>query len=569
MDLNNLIACAKGEIKADLVLTNARIINVFSGDIISGNIAVKDGYIAGIGDYSGITEMDMKNKFICPGFIDAHVHIESSMASVSEFARAVVRCGTTSVIADPHEIANVMGTEGIKYMFKSGENQPLNVFYSLPSCVPATNMETSGAILNSDDLKQLINNKNIKALAEMMNYPGVIYRDIEVLKKIMLAKDSCKRADGHCPGLSSKDLNAYLCSGISSDHECSTAREAREKLAAGMFIMVREGTGVKNLEDLLPIINEKTFHRIMWCTDDRHPHDILEYGHVDYIVRKAVKAGLDPVTAIQIATINPAQYFSIHDTGAIAPGRQADLIVFSNLNNINPEQVWHKGVLVSEHNKMLPNIKQPSSFTLSGSMNLQPDSIDFSIPAETENIRVIKIIPNQLLTSQSIEKTNIINNMASSDPDRDLLKIAVVDRHSGKGSTGKGFVKGLGLNHGALASSVAHDSHNIIVVGTNDEDMKTALKQVVKMGGGLAAACNKQIKAKLPLPIAGLMSYEPLPVIQEQLDNILTESKKLGSKLPDPFMILSFLALPVIPELKITDQGLVDVNLFKHVSLFV
>ncbi|QTA82295.1 Adenine deaminase [Desulfonema limicola] len=569
MDLNNLIACARGEIEADLVLKNARIINVFSGEIVPGNIAVKEGYIAGIGSYFGVVETDMQNRFICPGFIDAHVHIESSMASVSEFARAAVCCGTTSVIADPHEIANVMGIKGIEYMLKSACNQPVNIFYSLPSCVPATNMETSGAVLNSYDLSLFINNKNIKALAEMMNYPGVIYRDEEVLKKLMLAKNSGKRADGHCPGLSGKDLNAYLCPGISSDHECTTAKEAREKIASGMYVMIREGTGAKNLDDLLPVINEKNFHKMMWCTDDRHPHDILDHGHIDYIVRRAVKSGFDPVTAIQIATINPAQYYNIHDSGAIAPGRQADFIVFSNLDNICPQQVWHKGILVAENRKILSQVKQPPSLRLPGSMNLTPESIDFSIPAETEKIRVIKIIPGQVLTSQIIEKAHIINNMSVSDPDRDILKIAVVERYSGKGVTGIGFVQGLGLKHGALASSVAHDSHNIIVAGTNDKDMKTALNQVVKMGGGLAAACNSRVKAELPLPIAGLMSYEPLPVIRKHLDHLLDEAKKLGSELPDPFMTLSFLALPVIPELKITDKGLVDVNLFKHVSLFV
>lgn len=569
MKLNEMIKCARGEKQADLLLTNASIINVFSGEIIPGSIAVANGYIAGFGSYPAKKVVDMKGRFVAPGFIDAHVHIESSMSCPTEFARCVLPHGTITVAADPHEIANVLGAEGIDYMIDSSKDQPMNIFFTLPSCVPATEMETSGAKLGADDLLPFLDHRRIIALAEMMNFPGVIYRNKEVLRKIEHMKKQRKPVDGHAPGLTGRDLYAYISAGISSDHECMTIKEAEEKLNAGMHIMIREGTGAKNLKTLLPLVNRHTARRVMWCTDDRHPHDIIKEGHIDFIVRSAIRMGLDPVIAIQIATINPAEYFGLNHVGAIAPGRQADMVVFSDIKNPVIEEVYVRGNLSARKGNMLPEIKRPAPLNIRPSMNVDIAKIDFSIPAVTQRARVIEIIPDQLVTGQSLIKVPVLGSSAVSDIKHDILKIAVVERHKGTQNTGMGFVRGFGLKQGALASSVAHDSHNIIIVGTNDEDMKTALEAIVKMGGGLAAACNGKIRADLPLPIAGLMSLQPVKTIKEKLDHLIDTSREFGSSLNDPFMTLSFLALPVIPELKITDKGLVDVAKFKIVPLFV
>jgi len=569
MNLDEMIKYARGEKQADLLLTNASIVNVFSGEIFPGSIAVADGYIAGFGSYPAKRVVDMKGRFVAPGFIDAHVHIESSMSRPTEFARCVVARGTTTAVADPHEIANVLGTGGIQYMIDSSKDQPMNIYFTLPSCVPATDMETSGAKLGTDDLLPFMDNSRIIALAEMMNFPGVIYRDNEVLRKIESMKKQRKPVDGHAPGLTGRDLYAYISAGILSDHECTTEKEAKEKLNAGMHIMIREGTGAKNLKQLLPVVNHRTARRIMWCTDDRHPHDILEEGHIDFIVRSAIRMGLDPVVAIQMATINPADYFGLNNVGAIAPGRQADLVVFSDIKNPVIEEVYFRGNLAAEEGKILPEIEKPAPVDIKSSMNVKIDDIDFSIPADAQHARVIELISNQIITGQSIIEVAVTGNSAVSDIKRDILKIAVIERHKGTGNTGKAFVKGFGLKQGALASSVAHDSHNIIIVGTNDEDMKTALGAVVKMGGGLAATCNGKILAGLPLPIAGLMSMQPVKTVKEKLDNLIGISRNFGSSLKDPFMTLSFLALPVIPELKITDKGLVDVAKFSIVPLFI
>jgi adenine deaminase len=569
MNLKNMIRSARGRKPVDLVLANARIINVFSGEIFDGDIAVAHGYIVGFGSYAAKKTVDMGGRFVAPGFIDAHVHIESSMTGITEFARAVVACGTTTVVADPHEIANVLGTEGIDYMLRSSQGQPMNIYFTLPSCVPATNMETSGAVLTAEDLLPFMGHDQILALAEMMNYPGVIHEDPEVLKKIEMAKTGHKPVDGHAPGLSGHDLCAYISAGISSDHECTTEREAKEKLDLGMHIMIREGTAAKNLEALLPVVNERTARRMMWCTDDRHPQDILEKGHIDSMVRKAIGAGLDPVIAIQMATINPAEYFKIETVGAIAPGRKADLVVFSDLDSPHMEAVYSGGVLVAENGKMSPEIAPPDPVLVPSSMNVDTQQIDLSIPATNKRIRVMDIVPDQIITGQRIMEAMIWQGKAVADISRDMLKIAVVERHTGSGNVGKGFVRGFGLKRGAIASSVAHDSHNIIVVGTNDDDMHAAIRAIVEMGGGLAAVYDKKVCADLALPIAGLMSLEPIPAVRDKIDRLIHAARKLGTTLDDPFMTLSFLALPVIPELKITDKGLVDVARFKTVSLFV
>jgi len=569
MNLRGIITAARGDEPADLVLTNARIIDVFSGEIVPGSIAIKGGFIAGIGAYRAAETVDLNNRIVAPGFIDAHVHIESSMMSVTEFARTVLARGTTTVVADPHEIANVLGAEGIRYMLESGKNQPLNIYYTLSSCVPATDMETAGARLTADDLAAFIDHDRILALAEMMNFPGVIQADPEVLRKINLARNSRKPIDGHSPGVSGMALNAYIAAGISSDHECTTVEEAQERLRAGMHIMVREGTGAKNLDLLLPAVNQRTWRRMMWCTDDRHPHDLREEGHIDYIVRSAVRKGLDPVTAIQMATINPADYFGLKDAGAIAPGRKADLLVISDLKTVHISQVYCQGKLVAQEGTVAPQLEKPVPVEVPQSMNVRVKDIDFAIRADGDRIRLIEVIPDQIVTRSSQTQARVADGMALSDPQRDILKIAVVDRHSDSGSTGKAFVRGLGLKKGAIASSVAHDSHNIIVVGVDDGDMHTAVEAVIKMKGGLAAASDGSLRASLPLPIAGLMSDAPVETICPKLDHLLEAAREFGCTLSDPFMTLSFLALPVIPSLKITDKGLVDVDIFSFVPLFV
>lgn len=569
MELSRLIRKAGGQEPVDLLLANTRVINVYSGKIVPTDIAVADETVVGFGAYAARQVLDLKGRYAAPGLIDAHVHIESAMTCVTEFARAVAAMGTTSVVADPHEIANVLGADGIDYMLCSAEGQPMNIFFALPSCVPATDMETSGAVLNARDLRPFMSKDRVVALAEMMNYPGVIFGDGDVLEKIRTAKGLGLPVDGHAPGLSGRRLYTYIAAGIASDHECTTAAEAEEKLAAGMRIMIREGTGAKNLQALLPVVNERTSRRMMWCTDDRHPHDLIAEGHIDAIVRKAVQAGLDPVTAIQMATLNTAEYFGLSRLGAIAPGKQADLIVFSALDSFQVEQVYHRGRLIAENGRISSNVEPPAAAPCPSSMHVGDFSIDFSITAESTNMLVIDIVPDQIVTRRSVLPVSIFHNTAVSDPSRDLLKIAVIERHKGSGNIGKGFVRGLGLKKGALASSVAHDSHNIIVVGTTDEDMKAAAAAVTQMQGGLAVVCDRQVRAQLPLPIAGLMSWDPVNRVADGLDRLIKAARDLGASPADPFMTLSFLALPVIPQLKITDRGLVDVEQFAIVPLFV
>ena len=569
MQTGEFINASHGDPPCDLLLKNARIVDVFSGEIMAGSVAVSGGRVAGIGEYPARTTVDLGGRFVAPGFIDSHVHIESSMACVGAFARAVVVRGTTAVVADPHEIANVLGAGGIRYMLESAEDQPINVFYTLPSCVPATDMETAGARLAAADLEPFFHDPRIVALGEMMNYPGVLNGDPDVLEKIEAARRHGKPVDGHAPGLSGRDLAAYVAAGITSDHECTTAAEALEKLAAGMHIMIRQGTGARNLSALLPIVTERSSPRLMWCTDDRHPHDLLNEGHIDSIVAAAIRAGVAPVTAIRMATLNPAERFGLTHLGAVAPGRQADLVVFSDLTAFRVEDVYVRGELIAKNGRPVAGIRTPAPVPAPPSMKVNLPALDFSRPAGGRRLRVIDVIPDQIVTRQAIESAPVEGNRLVSDPSRDLLKIAVVERHTGSGRIGLGMVRGIGLKQGALASSVAHDSHNIIVAGVTDADMAAAVGAVVEMGGGIAAASGGRMAAGLPLPLAGLMSLEPVQAVSDAMDRLVRAAHDLGSPLKDPFMTLSFLALPVIPELKITDRGLVDVLQFKHVSLFV
>jgi adenine deaminase len=569
MHPSEYVNAVRGKAPCDLLLSNARIVNVFSGETAAGSVAVAAGRIAGIGDYPARTTVDLGGRFVAPGFIDAHVHIESSMTCVAEFARAVVARGTTAVVADPHEIANVLGAEGIRYMLASAADQPISVFYALPSCVPATDMETAGARLSATDLEPFFQDPRIVALGEMMNYPGVLTGDPEVLRKIDAARRHGRPVDGHAPGLSGKDLAAYVAAGISSDHECTAAAEAVEKLAAGMHIMIREGTGARNLAALLPIVTERNARRLMWCTDDRHPHDLLEDGHIDSIVAAAIRGGVDLVTAIRMATLNPAERFGLTHLGAVAPGRQADLVVFSDPSRLRVEAVYVRGELVARDGRLVDGTGIPPSLPAPPSMNVRLEGLDFSLPAAGGWLRVIDLVPDQILTRQSTEPAPVEGGRLVSDPGRDLLKIAVVERHSGSGRIGLGMVRGFGLRQGALASSVAHDSHNIVVVRVSETDMRAAVTEVAAMGGGIAATAGGQIAARLPLPVAGLMSLEPVQAVSAAMDRLVRAAHEMGSALKDPFMTLSFLALPVIPELKITDRGLVDVLQFRHVDLFV
>jgi adenine deaminase len=568
MELNQFINIARGDASADLLLRGGQIVNVFSGEVHDADIAIADEKIVGVG--SGFTAnetIDVTGKVIAPGFIDAHVHIESAMVPPPEFARAVVPRGTTTVITDPHEIGNVLGLDGIRYMFDAAKYNPLSMFVMLPSCVPATNMETSGATLRSYDIEPFKENPWVLGLAEMMNYPGTINGDPDVLAKIELFKD--KIIDGHAPGLSGLDLNAYVAAGIRSDHECTTVEEAREKLRLGMTIFIREATTAHNLDALLALITPATSARICWCTDDRQPSDLIDQGGIDYLVRRSIRQGIDPVTAIQIATINPASYYGLHDRGAITPGRRADLVVLDNLRNVTTKMVLRGGVVVAQDGQLLPFDKPQREVRLRGSMNVNWDKVSFRIPARGRRARVIGVIPDQIVTEHLIEELTIENGEAVQDPGLDLLKIAVIDRHANTGAHTVGFVKGIGLRQGAIASSIAHDHHNLVVVGTDDGSMMTAARAVAKSGGGLSVANKQAVLAQLPLPIAGLMSDQPIETVRAQMDEVLAAAHNLGATLHDPFMAMSFLALAVIPELKITDQGLVDVSKFQKVPLFV
>jgi adenine deaminase len=569
MTMEHLIAVARGDQPADLLLRNGKVVNVYSGEIMEMDIAVAAGHVAGFGPRSALSEVDLQGCYVAPGFIDAHVHIESAMASPTEFARAVLPHGTTTVVADPHEIANVLGLAGIEYMLQSTTSLPMQFFFTLSSCVPATSMETAGAALTAEALAPLMPHPRVVALAEMMNFPGVIQGDPSVMAKIRLARDARKRVDGHAPGVQGPSLDAYIAAGVASDHECITAAEAMEKLRRGMHIMIREGTGAKNMAALRDIIQPATAHRLMWCTDDRHPHDILAEGHIDAMVRQAIRLGVAPHLAIRLATLNPAAYFGLPRTGAIAPGLRADMVVFNRLENPVAEAVYAGGQRVAEHGRLLETVDFPDPIPPAPAMHVDPAALDFRVTAAGPRIRVIEIVPGQIVTRHGQAATPVADGRAVADPDRDLLKIAVVERHRGTGRTGIGFVKGMGLRRGAIASSVAHDAHNIIVVGARDDDMHTAVRHVVAMQGGLAVVAEGKVLASLALPIAGLMSPEPIRSIQDQLTGLTRAARDLGTSLPDPFMTLSFLALPVIPELKITDRGLVDVDRFEPVDLFL
>src|SRR5512136_921563 len=528
MELKQFIDIARGEAPADLLLKDGQIVNVFTGEVHDADVAIAEGKIVAIGaGYTAKETIDVAGQVIAPGFIDAHVHIESAMVPPPEFARAVVPRGTTTVITDPHEIGNVLGLDGIRYMFDAAKYNPLSMFVMLPSCVPATNMETSGATLRSWDIEPFKDNPWVLGLAEMMNYPGTISGDPEVLAKIALFKD--KVLDGHAPGLTGLLLNAYVAAGIRSDHECTTVEEAREKLRLGMTIFIREATTAHNLDALLAVITPATSSRICWCTDDRQPSDLIDQGGIDYVVRRAIRQGIDPVTAIQIATINPANYYGLHDRGAITPGRRADLVVLDNLRNVTTKMVLREGAVVAQDGQLLPFEKPRRPARVRGSMNVNWDKISFRIEAKGHRARVIGVIPDQIVTEYLVEELTIENGEAVLSPGLDLLRIAVIDRYADRSAYIGGFVKGVGLRQGVIASSIAHDHHNLVVIGADDDSMMTAAHTVSRTGGGLSVAHRQAVLAQVPLPIAGLMSDQPIETVRSQMDEVLNAAHNLGA----------------------------------------
>jgi adenine deaminase len=566
MELADLIEVARGDEPADLLLKDAKVVNVFTGEIEETHIAIVHSRIAGLGNYQAREVVDLGGRYVCPGFIDAHAHIESAMVPPNEFARAVVPHGTTTVVTDPHEIANVLGLEGIRYMLEMAKYNPLSIYVMAPSCVPSTQMETTGAELRWYDLQTLQHEPYVLGLGEMMNFPGVINGVPDVLDKLRAFQGRVK--DGHAPGVDGKRLMAYTAANIGSDHECTTVEEARHKLGLGMFIFLREATNARNLRDLLPVVDAHTSRRLGFCTDDRMPADLLDEGHIDHMVRVAIAEGVDPVTAIRMATLNPSEYFHLHDRGAIAPARRADLLVFSDLRTPQVEMVYRGGKLVAKDGETIPWERPQRPSVLRSSMNVDWSQVNFRIPADGDRVRLIGLVPDQIVTEHLVEDLSVQQGEVMADPSRNILKMAVIERHLATGNVGLGFVKGLGLQKGAIASTVAHDHHNIVVAGADDESMFNAVQAITATRGGMAAAYDETVLAQLPLPIAGLMSDQPIESVRRQLDEILAAARQLGSPLHDPFMALSFLALPVVPSLKLTDRGLVDVDKFELVSLF-
>lgn len=566
--LKKRILAARREIPCDLVLKKGRVVNVFSGEIQERDVAVYDGFIVGLGpEYQGKEEIDVKEKWIIPGLIDAHLHIESSMLLPSRLAAALLPHGTTTIISDPHEIGNVMGMEGIRFMLKESETLPFDIFFTAPSCVPATHLETSGARLSASDLAALKNEPRILGLAEMMNFPGVLMGVPEVIEKIVCFGD--KIIDGHAPSLKGYDLQAYLTAGIGSDHETCDPLEGREKLSGGMMLMIREGTSARNLEALLPLVTAENARRFCFVSDDLHPRDIRERGHLNFVIKKAINLGLHPVTAVQMATLNPAEYFGLKDRGAVGPGHRADLVVLGDLHRLTVERVFKDGRLVVNHGELIDFTPADEECAKWGSMNVLPLAPErFRIAHRSKKARVITLVPGQILTGVLHESIKSENGWVVSDIEADILKLAVVERHKATGQIGLGLVKGFGLKRGALGSSIAHDSHNLIAVGVRDQDLWRSIEEVKNMGGGVAVIADNQVMARVPLEVAGLMSRGSLKALTKQLDRANKAASALGCSIPEPFMALSFLALPVIPELRLTDRGLVDVKKFSLVPLF-
>ena len=570
--LREQVAAATGSKKAELVLKNAQIVNVFTQSVETGDIAIEGGYIVGIGNYEGITEKDLGGAYVCPGFLDGHIHIESSMTSPGEFERAVVPHGTIAVITDPHEIANVAGTAGIRFMMQSAQKLDLDVYFMLPSCVPATDLDESGAELLARDLEPFYADEKVLGLAEMMNAFGVTHGDKGCFEKLVQARSLKKAIDGHAPALSGKELNAYVTAGIRSDHECSDFEEAKEKFARGQWIMIRQGTAAKNLQGLMGLIEDPYYQRCLLVTDDKHPGDLIRIGHIDAIIREAVSMGADPIRAIRMGTLNAAAYFGLHDMGAVAPGYKADLAVFDDLRTLNVKQVYKGGKLVAEDGKMLHQKEKITDWSdeikerVFHSFHRDPITVEELQLKKTTGThqRVIDMVAHELITRERIEEWKELPGMAPGvDISRDIVKLAAIERHKNTGHVGLGFLGKYGLKRGAVATSIGHDSHNLVIAGVTDEDMVLAGNRVIENGGGLAIALAGKVLADLPLPIGGLMADEPVEVVDEKLEHMKKLSVELGiSEDIDAFMTLAFISLPVIPKLRLNTYGVVDVE--KH-----
>jgi adenine deaminase len=571
VDLKTRTDIAAGREPADLVLKNGRIVNVLSCEIHEGDVAIAGDRIAGIGQYEGHETVDLEGQYVCPGFIDGHVHIESSMLSVPEFAKLVAAHGTTAVVTDPHEIANVMGMEGIRFMLASSKYCPIHVYFMVSSSVPASRFESCGGELRALDLLPLLSDRWVLGLAEMMDYRGVVAGDTDCLDKLGLMDN--KPIDGHAPGLSGRDLCAYVAAGIGSDHECTTLEEAREKLRLGMHIMIREGSQARDLEALLPLVRPETLDRFMFVTDDKDVDDLLGEGHLDHLVRRAVQAGMSPIHAIKLVTVNPARYFGLDQFGAVAPGKLASLAILEDLESCRVSRVYHAGQLVATGGVAIDrDAGKQRAPILRSSINVQwlePAELAIKAPPDAAecNVHVIEVRDGHIDTERSIEKMKVVRGLLHADPKRDLCKLAVIERHQASGNTGLGFVRGFGFSGGAIASSVGHDSHNLVIAGTNDHDMFTAAVHLVKIRGGLCVVKDGTVLADVTLPIGGLMSNEAPQTLSAQLRALHEAAQALGGTLRRPFMALSFLSLSVIGALKLTDQGLVDVEQFKLIDL--
>lgn len=556
-----IIAAAAGREPADLVLKNATFVNVFSNELSTMDIAVAEGLIVGMGSYQGRSEVDCTDKIVLPGFLDAHIHLESSLVSPTEFVKAVLPHGTTTVVTDPHEIANVMGTDGIEYMLQATEDLPVDVRFMLPSCVPATPLDESGAILDYRAIDSFYDHPRVQGLAEMMNFVGAINGDEQTVEKIVAAQAHHKKIDGHAPDLQGNDLNAYIAAGVYSDHECHDVKDAIAKLERGQFIMIREGTAARNLEALMPLLTGKYADRCMFCTDDKHPNDLLEKGHIDYIVKKAISLGADPITAVKVACHNAARYFLLNNRGGISPGYLADFVIIDNFQDFNIEQVYKKGVLMVDHGEIqdFPSPEIEPYLVERAHKTFHVAALTAEDFAEKRPRGIIGMVDGEITTVDAGYSDRI-------DVEYDVLKIAVVERHKNTHHIGIGYIQGYGLKSGAVATSISHDSHNIIVVGTNEMDMAAAVNRVVELNGGIVVWDGGQSVAEVPLAIAGIMSDEPLVTVNEKLETAKDAAHKLGVNPGiDPFMTLSFMALPVIPSLRITTRGVFDVTTQSYV----
>ncbi len=570
LPLAAFVDAARGTVPADLVFRNARVVNVLTGEIHEETVGVSGDRVLGFGPYRAAdpaNEIDLRGAFLAPAFWDAHIHVESTMTTPPVFARLAAAHGTAAVVTDPHEIANVRGAEGLEAFLASAEGLPVEFHVMLPSCVPATHLETAGAALGAEELAAFYGRKNVLGLAEMMNVPGFLFGDPGVRAKVEDAASRGLPIDGHSPLLTGLDLNAYVGAGIRTDHECLGREEAAEKSRRGMSIWIREGTAAKNLEDLLPLVTAASSERFAFATDDRHPWDLLAHGHVDHHVRRAIALGLDPVLAFRLASLSAARHYGFRDRGAIAPGFRADLITLESLDDVRPDLVVLGGRRVARGGRLL--VEVPSR-GISEGPSFRVDGFDASrlrLPASPgAHVRVIEVHPGSLATGSGRAEALVVDGSAAADPSRDLAKLAVVERHRGTGNVGVSFARGFGLARGAIASSVAHDSHNVVVAGCDDASMETAVRRAAEIGGGIVVAHGAQVLAEVPLPVAGLMSNASLEEVDAAERRANEATRALGTAVDHPFMTLAFLALPVIPELKLTDKGLVDVTQFRHVS---